>query len=143
MKTCTHCFFRVSICLRFGVAAGSNLEHLDCLIKGTHTCFSTLSNGHILSSPLMDKSISSHRLSESQSYKIIKRTYLTHFVCGVCTESIHTVSQKYKATEPWVSVMCFYHLDLLVCCISFSSSCLYMQDHYYLSSSRTSSSLPL
>lgn len=105
MKFCSLCFPQFHSVYGFGVAAGRNLEHFDCLTKGTHLFFYIVRWTYTLFSSHGREHLLTKTLSGSQSYKITIRTYLTHFVCGVCTESIHTVSQKYKATEPWVSEM--------------------------------------
>lgn len=88
-------FLRGLICWQLLVAAGSNLEHMDCLRKEytqyTYFFF-TSSNGHLHSHRSSQMGVSSHTDSGSQSYCTTRRTYLTDFVLAVYVQNPSNLS---------------------------------------------------
>lgn len=100
---------------QFLVAAGSNHEHMDCL--ATHTIYlfpNVFKWKYLLPSPLNRWEC---LLTQTQSYNITIRTYLTYvfYRCLYKNPSNPSFRKSYKAIEPWISEISFYQLDGLLC----------------------------
>lgn len=105
----------------FSVAAGSNLKHMDCLTKERNMFgfffYFQMEIGPSISPHCCKchltqtlKAIISQKLHTSQFFSLF-----FFFAVSVQNPSKLSLRNSYKAIEPWISEMCFYQLDGLLC----------------------------
>lgn len=103
----------------FSVAAGSNLKHMDCLTKERNMVVVFFSEMEICPSisPHCCKCHLTQTLKAIISQKLHTSQFFLSFFFAVSVQNPSKLSLRnsYKAIEPWISEMCFYQLDGLLC----------------------------